>query len=172
MKFPLRLSRRSVLSLSGVLLLAAFAWVVTHSGPLAPIRVTIATVEEGSIAPALFGIGSVEARRSYLIGPTAAGRVRRVLVDVGDAVRAGQLLAEMDPVDLDERTAALDASLARAGSAVAAADAQLRDSQARRALATINARRYGELASKSFVSASAVEAKQQEQISAQAATNA
>jgi len=29
----------------------------------------------------------------------------RVVVDVGDQVKAGQLLAEMDPVDIDERGA-------------------------------------------------------------------
>jgi HlyD family secretion protein len=55
------------------------------------------------------------------------------------------LLAEMDPVDLDERTAALDASVARAGSAMAVADAQRRDAQARKELAAVNARRYVEL---------------------------
>jgi HlyD family secretion protein len=101
-----------------------------------------------------------------------AGRVLRVGVDVGDAVTAGQVLAELDPVDLDERTAASQASIARAGSLVLAAEAQLRDAQARREVATINARRYVELGGQRFVSTSAVEAKQQEQISAQAATRA
>lgn len=172
MKPALWISRRTGLVLLGVVLLGAFVWVVARTGPLAPIRVTIATVEEGTIAPALFGIGTVEARRSYAIGPTAAGRVLRVLVDVGEPVKSGQLLAEMDPVDLDERTAALDASLARAGSAIASAEALRRDSEARGALATINAKRYVDLGEKNFVSASAVEARQQEQISAQAGTSA
>ena len=54
---------------------------------------TVTQVSQGEVAPALFGIGIVEARRAYLIGPTAAGRVSRLLVDVGDAVKAGQLLA-------------------------------------------------------------------------------
>ena len=88
---------------------------------------TVIEVTEGRLTPALFGIGTVEARRSYLIGPTTAGRVRKVAVDVGDTVKAGQLLAEMDPVDLDERLAALDASIARAGSAAAAVEAQRKD---------------------------------------------
>lgn len=108
-------SRRNGLALLGLVLIAAFAWVIARSGPLAPTRVTAVTVEEGTIAPALFGVGSIEAKRSYMIGPTAAGRVLRVLVDVGDPVKVGQLLAEMDPVDLDERTAALEASIDRAG---------------------------------------------------------
>lgn len=63
-----------------------------------------------------FGIGQVEARHSWMVGPTVAGRVLSVKVDVGDTVQPGQLLAEMDPVDLEQRLAALDASLARAQS--------------------------------------------------------
>ena len=164
--------RRVVLGLLGALLLAALAFVVIRSGPLAPTRVTVVQAAEGRLTPALFGIGTVEARRSYLIGPTAAGRVRTVTVDVGSLVKAGQLLAEMDPVDLDERTAALDAAVARAGSAMAGADAQRRDALARQALAAVNARRTVELGQQNFISANAVEARLQEQASADAVVTA
>jgi HlyD family secretion protein len=172
MKFTPVLLRRAGVSVLVLALLGAFGWVLARSGPLAPIRVTTVQVEEGTQALALFGIGSVEARRAYLIGPTVAGRVLHVGVDVGDAVRTGQVLAELDPVDLDERTAASQAAIARAGSLVVAAEAQLQDAQARREVATINARRYVELGGQRFVSTSAVEAKQQEQVSALAATHA
>lgn len=161
-------TRRLVLVLLGLVLGAAMVYVVMRSGPLAPTRVTVVQAAEGRLTPALFGIGTVEARRSYLIGPTVAGRVRAVAVDVGDTVKAGQLLAEMDPVDLDERTAALDASVARAGSAMAAADAQRRDAQARKELTAVNARRYVELGQQNFISTGAVEARLQEQASADA----
>lgn len=164
-----RMPRRTILILLGLALLAAFAFVALRSGPLVPVRVTVVKLEEGAISPALFGIGTVEARRAYLIGPTGSGRVLKVLADVGDSVKAGQLLAEMDPVDLNERVGALEASIARANSALAAAEAQRRDALARNALAGMNARRYIELGEMKFVSASAVEAKQQEQASAQAA---
>lgn len=168
MKLPPLFSRRLGLALLGLLLLAALAFVLMRSGPLAPTRVTVVKATEGTFEPALFGIGTVEARRSYVIGPTVAGRVRRVVVDVGDSVTAGQLVAEMDPVDLDERAAALDASMARANSAVAGTQAQRTDALARKELAAINARRYVELGEKNFISASAVEARLQEQASANA----
>ena len=171
MKLKSLMSRRVGLSLLGILLIAALAFVVMRSGPLAPTRVTVIEVTEGRLTPALFGIGTVEARRSYLIGPTTAGRVRKVAVDVGDAVKAGQLLAEMDPVDLDERLAALDASIARAGSAAAAVEAQRKDALAKRELAAINARRYVDLGEKNFISAGVVEGKLQEQTSADAAVS-
>ncbi|MDT4849836.1 Macrolide export protein MacA [compost metagenome] len=154
------------------MLIAALAYVVMRSGPLAPTRATVTQATVGSLSPSLFGIGTVEARRAYLIGPTAAGRVSRVLVDVGDAVKAGQLLAEMNPVDLDERAAALEASIARGGSAIVAAQAQRRDAQARSELAATTAQRYVQLGAQKFMSAGAVEAKQQEQLSAQAAVAA
>jgi HlyD family secretion protein len=167
-----RVSGKFGLIVLGLVLLIAFALVVLRSGPLAPIRVTVVQVEEGSVAPALFGIGTVEARRAYLIGPTASGRVLKVLVDVGEKVSAGQLLAEMDPVDLNERVVALDASIARASSAIAAAEAQRQDAAARGQLAVMNTRRYVDLGDKKFVSTSAVEAKVQEEASAQAVISA
>ena len=125
------LTRRIAVAGAVLALLGAMAFVALRTGPLAPVKVTLAQVTQGSLSPAIFGIGTVEARRNWMVGPTTAGRVLSVKVDVGDRVKAGQLLAEMDPVDLDQRLQALDASLARAGSAQAAAQAQRSDTTAR-----------------------------------------
>jgi len=65
-------------------LLALFVYVALRSGPMAPVKVTVATVETKSITPALFGIGTVEARHTYRIGPTFTGRVKRLDVEVGE----------------------------------------------------------------------------------------
>ncbi|MCZ4314218.1 efflux RND transporter periplasmic adaptor subunit [Comamonadaceae bacterium G21597-S1] len=160
---------RSVsLGLLGVSLLAAIVFVMRSTGPLAPVPVTVATVSEATLSPTLFGIGVVEAQRSYLIGPTGAARVLRVRVDVGDQVEPGQLLAELDPIDLDERLRAIDASLRRAGSTIAAVQAQQADSQARRELAAANLRRYGDLERQGFISSGAMDGKRQELASAEA----
>jgi HlyD family secretion protein len=134
--------------------------------------VTVTQATEGALNPALFGIGTVEAQRNWMVGPTVAGRVLSVKVDVGDAVKAGQLLAEMDPVDLDQRLAALDASLARAGSGQAAAQAQLADAAARQALAVGNNQRNQDLARQNFISSGALDARVQELASASAAQQA
>ncbi|MDD5296810.1 MAG: efflux RND transporter periplasmic adaptor subunit [Rhodocyclaceae bacterium] len=166
------LSPRIMLGLLGAVLLSGFGWVVLRHGPMAPVKVTVAQAATADLQPSLFGIGTVEARRAFLIGPTVAGRVKKVLVDVGDRVAAGQLLAEMDPVDLDERAVAARAGAARARNAVAAAQAQLQDAQARGKLARDNAERYAALGRQHFFSPSAVEAKEQESVSAQAALTA
>lgn len=165
-------AKKFLLAGLGVALLAALGFAIARSGPLAPIRLTVAKVERGEVTPALFGIGAVEARRAYLIGPTVAGRVLRVLVDVGAPVKAGQLLAEMDPVDLDQRVAALEAALARAKSAVAVSEAQKQDALSKRELAAINARRYVDLGAQKFVSQGVVDGRLQEEKSAQAAVDA
>ncbi len=152
----------------GIALLLALGWVATQSGPLAPIQVTVTTVGRGTVSPALFGIGTLEAQRAYLIGPTTAGRVKRVMVDVGDLVAAGQLLAEMEPVDLDARVAATVAAVDRGRSAVAAAEAQARDASSRQGLATTEAHRIVTLGQAGVVSQSAVDAAQQASQSADA----
>ncbi len=172
MNISARIKRRLPLAVLAVLLLAALVFVMLRSGPLAPTRVTVSKVKAGTFSAALFGVGTVEARRGWMIGPTVAGRVLSVRVDVGDSVKAGQLLAEMDPVDLEQRLASLDASIARAVSAQAAAAAQQLDAAARRELAAVNFRRNQDLADKNFISAGALEARVQEKASADAALQA
>lgn len=169
MKLSSSFKRRLLLGGLAVLLVGLFFVVMMRSGPLAPIKVTTATVKEGSFAPELFGIGTVEARRNWMIGPTVAGRVLSVRVDVGDVVKAGQLLAEMDPVDIDQRLASLDAAIERAKSAQAAAAAQQADAVAKRELAASNMRRNQDLADKSFISSGALESFTQAKTSADAA---
>ncbi len=152
------------LAMIGVLapLLVLFVYVALRSGPLAPVPVTVTTVENRAIMPSLFGIGTVEARYTYRIGPTLAGRIKRVDVDVGDKVRAGQLLGEMDPVDLDDRIASLEAALKRAEAQMAVAEAEAGDATARMAYAGTQARRYGQLVKADAATAELLDAKQQE----------
>jgi len=119
-------------------LLILFVYVVLRSGPLAPVPVTVTMVENLPITPALFGVGTVEARYNYKIGPTFAGRIKRLDVQVGDRVKAGQIIGAMDPVDLDERIRTQDAALKRA-------EAQFEEVRAHQVYAKIQAQRYKEL---------------------------
>lgn len=163
MKRLLSLSRKA-LALTGVLvlLLAAFLYAALRSGPLASIPITLMTVENQAIAPGLHGIGTVEARYTHKIGPTFAGRLTSVLVQPGDHVIAGQLLGEMDPVDLDERLAAQDASLRRAEASIMAVRAQLQEAAVRASFAETQFKRYRQLAATQVVSAEAADGKRQE----------
>jgi len=107
---PLLSSKRTFIFLGGLALLAVIVFVAFRIGPLAPVKITLVQVQKKSLSPTIFGIGGVEAQQSWLLGPLAAGRVLRIYVQVGQYVKAGQLLAEMDPLDLDERHASQEAA--------------------------------------------------------------
>lgn len=143
-------------------LIGLFIYVALRSGPLAPVPVTVAAVENRAVSPALFGIGTVEARYSYKIGPTVAGRLKYLNVQVGDSVKAGQLLGEMEPVDLEARMLAQDAALKRAR-------AQLREAEERQSYASSQAIRYQKLLAAHTVSEELVATKQHELLLAEAA---
>lgn len=136
-------------------LLALFIYVGLRSGPLAPVAVTVASVESGSITPALFGIGTVESRYTYKIGPIFAGRVKSLDVHVGDQVKAGQVLGGMEPVDLDDRVRSQESVIKRA-------EAVLQESKARQVYAQTQAKRYEQLLSVQAVSGESVATKKQE----------
>lgn len=146
-------------------LLVLFIYVGLRSGPLAPVAVTVASVESRAITPALFGIGTVEARYTYKIGPTFAGRVKRLEVHVGDQVKAGQVLGEMEPVDLDDRVRSQESAFKRA-------EAALREAEARQAYAQTQARRYEQLFAVRSTSEEIVTTKRQELQIADAALSA
>lgn len=172
MKLP-SLQRRSLMLMAIVIpIVALFGYVVMRSGPLAPVAVMTASVETRPISPALFGIGTVEARFSYKIGPTVAGRVGKAFVDVGDRVRAGQVLAEINPVDLDDRVTALDAATRHAEASITAAKAQLEDAVVRKDYAEAQAKRYDQLWKNRTVSEMAVETKRHDSEVALAAVSA
>lgn len=143
-------------------LLALLIYVALRSGPLALVPVTVTTVEDIAVSPSLLGIGTIEARYTYRIGPTIPGRIKNVNVHIGDRVKAGQLLGEMDPVDLDDRVAAQGAAIRRAESAVLAAEAHERDTLARFNYADTQAQRYDKLLESQSVSEEAVESRRQE----------
>lgn len=147
----------TLLPLAGLL-----GYVMMRSGPLAPVPVTVATVKAVALQPALFGVGTVESRYTYRIGPTVAGRIAKVNVEVGERVQAGQTVAEIDPVDLDERLGAQDAAIRAAKARIAEAVGRLRESEARKKHADSQARRYEDLRKSNSVSDEARDTRRQE----------
>jgi len=155
---------RRTLAIAAVLvpLVASLGYVALRSGPLAPVAVTLAKVEQRALRPALFGVGNVEARQLHRIGPTAPGRLLRLAVEVGDTVRAGQVLGEMDPVDSDDRLRSQNALVQRNA-------ATLADASARLAYAETQARRYELLYAEKATSEELLAARRQDLALASAA---
>jgi multidrug efflux pump subunit AcrA (membrane-fusion protein) len=82
----------------------------------------------------------------------AAGFLKRRYVDIGDRVRAGQKLADIDAPDLDQQVSQARAALAQAQGQLGQAQATLEQLTATRDLAAITWERYKILTAKGAVS--------------------
>jgi RND family efflux transporter MFP subunit len=89
--------------------------------------------------------GSLQALESTAVYARATGYVRRWLVDIGDKVTQGQLLAEIDTPDLDQQLQQSRATLGQM-------KASLEQAAANERYAAVTARRYQELLAQHFVS--------------------
>jgi RND family efflux transporter MFP subunit len=94
--------------------------------------------------------GTVQAWRETALYARTSGYLRRWLVDIGDRVKDGQLLAEIETPELDQELAQARATLAQHEAAVAQTRASLE-------LATANADRYTRLAPSGVASQQEVE---------------
>ena len=83
----------------------------------------LATVERGNIAKSVVATGTIEPLTKVEIKSKASGIVKRLLVDYGDRVKAGQVLVELDKEQLLDRVHEAEANLAAARASVESADA-------------------------------------------------
>ena len=67
----------------------------------AAIPITTAVVTQGSIAATLVYSGNVQARSTVNVVPKITGRVEQLMVDIGDEVRQGEVIAQLDRAALD-----------------------------------------------------------------------
>jgi RND family efflux transporter MFP subunit len=156
----------------GLVLLLGWWVFIRTSGPLAPVEVVVGAAETGTLRREVFGIGQIEARRTYKIGPTMPGRVLSIEVDVGDVVKKDQLLGEMDPVDIEAKIRAQEAVVTGAEAGLRASEFALRELEARKEYAAGQAARYSQLSKSSAVSAETYDTKRQELSISEAAYHA
>lgn len=81
----------------------------------------------------------------------ASGYVRKRYVDIGDRVREGQLMAEIDAPELDQQVSQSRAAVAQAKQQLTQAQAALVQAQAQRDLAKLTSDRYNSLVTKGAV---------------------
>jgi HlyD family secretion protein len=166
----MKLNQRSLILTFGALaFVAAFVWLLATRGPLAPVGVETVTVTRADLSPSVYGIGTVEAQHAYAVGPIQAGRVLSVRVDHGDQVQAGQLLAELDPVDLNQRAEAASSAAARSRQTAQAAQSQVVEADSRARLAQANSERYQALYKQNFVAKEMADSRRHEASAATAA---
>jgi RND family efflux transporter MFP subunit len=119
----MRAPPRSIAKLAGLLALAALgaggaSWLFVQ-----PVPTERAVVRRGPVTIEVMGTGTLEARVSAIISPRVAGLLTAVLVDQGERVQRGQLLATLYDGDLKEqvRMGEADVTVARGGVDQAAA---------------------------------------------------
>jgi RND family efflux transporter MFP subunit len=96
--------------------------------------------------------GNIEAITEAPILSRADGYLQRRLVDIGDRVQAGQLVAEIAAPELDEQVRQLKAALQQAHDALDQAQANLTQGKANMELARITAERWSKVAAQGGVS--------------------
>ncbi len=106
--------------------------------------------------------GDVQAIDETPIYARADGYIRRWYADMGDRVRAGQVLAEIETPELDQQIRQSRAALEQTKAAALKSRAALKQSQTRLALAEITAKRWQALVGKGVLSKQDGDEKQAE----------
>lgn len=125
--------RRPAFWIAAVLLALAAAgiylWQAQKKANAAPSFVS-ETVQRGNLTLSVTANGTLQPTLSVSIGSELSGTVSRVLVDVNDQVKKGQVLVELDTAKLTDQVVRSRAALAAANAAVAQAVATVQESQA------------------------------------------
>ncbi len=105
-----------------VLLIAVGVFAATRGGTkIDPSK--LAKVEKGDLAKSVVATGKVTPITKVEVKSKASGIVKKLLVDYGDRVKKGQLLAQLDKIEIE-------AQVAQSQAALEAAQANLKSSQA------------------------------------------
>lgn len=89
----------------------------------------LVAIERGDIARSVVATGKIEPKAKVEVKSKASGIVKRIFVDYGDWVKAGQVLVELDKEELEARVREARASLLAAEAAEQAAQASYERNQ-------------------------------------------
>lgn len=136
---------------AAVVALLAFGgwWLFGRAKPVEVRTTTVVAFSSGGAeaSSVLDATGYVVARRMATVSAKITGKVREILIEEGQHVDAGQVMATLDPVDADAQRDLAAAQVAAARSQSGSVEAQLREAEA-------NAARLGTLVRQQLVSKS------------------
>ena len=136
------------LGAAGALLLGAIGWFAFGRDPGIEVRTAeVVAIGNGgaSSASVLDATGYVVARRMATVSAKIPGKVREVLIEEGQRVEAGQVIATLDPVDAEQQRMLSASQLQAARSQAIGVQAQLKEAEA-------DAARLGALVAQKLVS--------------------
>ncbi|WP_029012663.1 efflux RND transporter periplasmic adaptor subunit [Niveispirillum irakense] len=124
MSWPRPVLSRSVIVLPLMLALAGCGDKKVEEKPARPVRVT--EVALSALNQQSHYTGTIVARTEVQAAFRTGGRIAARLVEVGEQIKAGQVLAKLDPADLTLALRAAEAQLAQAEAQAQQANADLR----------------------------------------------
>jgi HlyD family secretion protein len=131
---------------------AAIAGVVIYRMRFAPVPVEAYAVTVGPITSETMGTGTLEAKIQATISTRISGPLAQVLVDQGDRITKGQLLAVLDEADQQKQVDMAQADLEAAKASAKRAEADIASAQATASYARANNIRMAQLVATNAVS--------------------
>ncbi len=106
------MNKKLIIGIAGVLVVAGGIWFFTGKTSKGGIRLETAKVGRSSISNTVTATGTVEPVTEVEVGTQVSGIIDKLYADYNDVVKAGQLIAEMDKVNLKAELASAQAQLA------------------------------------------------------------
>jgi RND family efflux transporter MFP subunit len=113
-----------------VLALAGWFLFARNAAPEVRTAEVVAIGSGGGSASVLDATGYVVARRMATVSAKITGKVREVLIEEGQRVEAGEIMATLDPIDADAQRDLAASQVAAARSQIGSVQAQLREAEA------------------------------------------
>lgn len=101
-----------IIGMVGVFVVAGSIWLFSGKAPKGGIKLETAQVDRSSISNTVTATGTVEPVTEVEVGTQVSGIIDKLYADYNDVVKAGQLIAEMDKVNLKAELASAEAQLA------------------------------------------------------------
>jgi HlyD family secretion protein len=134
------------------LLVAGITGFAVYKLNVKPVEVIVPKVTQNTNADEVMGTGTLEARVKTTVSARIQERLAEVLVDQGDKVKAGQLLARLDDAEIKQQVAIAEATLAAARQTAERVSADLARSEAVLAQARLDHKRLMGLLASNAVS--------------------
>ncbi|HYE26200.1 MAG TPA: efflux RND transporter periplasmic adaptor subunit [Clostridia bacterium] len=121
-----RRNRWMIVGVVVVILAVVIGLVAARSGGAKIDPTKLAKVERGDLAKSVVATGKIEPITKVEIKSKASGIVKRLYVDAGDKVKAGQLLAELDKDEMMAQVRQSEAQLQASDASLRSAEADLK----------------------------------------------
>lgn len=124
--------RRATILLVLVAAVAGFLFYRAKNAPPPPPKFVLAELATGDVAETVQSTGQVKPVTEVQVGAQVSGRITKVFVDFNSEVKAGDVLAEIDPTLYSAQIESSSAQLAASSASVKRAEANLEAARLRR----------------------------------------